>query len=143
MSGDHAKDGLPPADVPDPTVAFTAVEAAEASGTTPAVEMARPFILTGRHVARVDSCRCPDCKYGRRPGNDAVLYAGEDAMLLMINSAIRDGRYEDTRADYERRLHSVHADFDAAWHHARRTLEPAIRAWQRWRAAEDAKQVAA
>ena len=141
MSGDHAKDGLPPADVPDPTVAFTAVEAAEASGTTPAVETARPFILTGPDVPRVDSCRCPDCKYGRRPGNDAVLYAGPDAVMLLIHSAIRDGRYEDVHAYADEAEHAIAAKFDASERNARRTLAPAIRAWQRADAAR--KQVAA
>jgi hypothetical protein len=88
-------------------------------------------------------CRCDEHKYGQNPGTDAMLYVGPDAVHLMINSAIRDGRYEDLRADYARKLHGVHADFDAAGHHARRTLAPAIEAWQRWRVAEDAKAAAA
>ena len=76
-------------------------------------------------------CRCDQHKYGHRPGNDAVLYSGPDAVLLMINAAIRDGRYEDIHADFDAVQHSVHADFDASARRFARALQPAVRAWHR------------
>jgi hypothetical protein len=76
-------------------------------------------------------CRCDEHKYGHRPGADAVLYSGPDAVLLLINGAIRDGRYEDVHAYADAVTHSVHADLDAAERRIRRTLAPAVQAWQR------------
>jgi hypothetical protein len=87
--------------------------------------------LTTQLPAPPRPCRCDEHKYGHRPGNDAVLYAGPDAVLLMINSAIRDGRYEDIPADFDRVQHGVHARFDAAERQFARALQPAVRAWHR------------
>lgn len=91
---------------------------------------------TPASVARHDEpCRCDNHKYGQRPGCDAVLYSGPDAVLLMINAAIRDGRYEDIHAWLDQKRHDDHAKLDAAERQTRRTLAPAIRAWQRFNAA--------
>ena len=154
MSGDHAKDGLPPADIPDPTVAFTAVEAAEASA--PAVQsdrdsyesalevpltdemrlffgLARAAKETGKDtvtfgaVRHDQPCRCDEHKYGQRPGTDAILYAGQDVVYLMERAAIRDGRYEDAEA-FGARVHRGRlADFDAHFEHVRQTLSKGAR----------------
>lgn len=96
--------------------------------------------MTGPHP---EPCRCDQHKYGQRPGTDAVLYAGPDAVTLTINSAIRDGRYEDIGADFDAVQHRAHAGFDASMRRIRRTLEPAVRADQRFQAAQAAKAAAA
>jgi hypothetical protein len=87
---------------------------------------------TGTPAApQVPWCRCPNCKYGQNPGADAVLYAGPDAVMLFIHAAIRDGRYEDVHAYADEAEHAIAAKFDAVERNARRTLAPAVRAWQR------------
>ena len=85
-----------------------------------------------------ETCRCDEHKYGHRPGTDAVLYAGPDAMALVERAAIRDGRYEDALAYADHIAAELHAKCEAAAFSTRRTLEPAwepIDAWRRGRAA--------
>jgi hypothetical protein len=96
----------------------------------------------GTRPASDEPCRCPEHKYGHRPGTDAVLYSGPDAVMLLTHAAIRDGRYEDIGADFDAVQHRAHARFDASERRTARTLAPAIRAWQRWRNTEDAKMEA-
>ena len=72
-------------------------------------------------------CRCDDCKYGQRPGADAVLYTGADAVYLLERAAIRDGRYEDAQA-FGTKVHLGRmADFDAHHEHVRQTLSRGAR----------------
>jgi hypothetical protein len=78
-----------------------------------------------------EACRCPEHKYGRRPGTDAVLYSGPDAVMLLTHAAIRDGRYEDIGADFDEVQHSIHASFDASERRFARALAPVWRAVQR------------
>lgn len=85
-------------------------------------------------------CRCDQCRYEQRPGADAVLYSGPDSVLLSIFAAIRDGRYADIHAEADEAQHAIHASFDAAERRTRRTLAPALRAWQR---ADEARKRAA
>ena len=100
----------------------------------------RPFAAVRPYVqpATPPQCRCDAHKYGRNPGTDAVLYAGPDAVMLMVNAAIRDGRYDDIGADIDARQHSIHADFDAVGRRFGRKLAPV---WQQIAAAS--KQAAA
>ncbi len=102
--------------------------------------------MTAKHERPVAAARPyvqqPRPEHARHPGTEAVLYAGPDAVLLMILAAIRDGRYEDIHAYADEAQHAIHARFDAVQRHARRTLAPAVRAWQRADAARKG-QVAA
>ena len=79
--------GVMPEPPEDETRAFTAVELAEAT-TEPEPEPAR----------HDDPCRCDEHKYGQRPGNGLILHTGPDVVNLMIDRALRDGRYEDIEA---------------------------------------------
>ena len=78
-----------------------------------------------------EPCRCDEHKYGQRPGAGAVLYSGPDAVMLLIHGAIRDGRYEDIGADFDRVQHGIHAEFDASERRFARTLAPAWQAFLR------------
>lgn len=66
----------------------------------------------------------------RKPDLAAVLYAGDDAVELFERAAIRDGRREDVAAYADRAWTLVTAEFEQARLAARRTLEPAVKAWQ-------------
>jgi hypothetical protein len=125
----------------DPAVHGPAYAVKESGHDTQPFTAVRPFLTAG-HPPN-PGCRCDEHKYGQRPGTDAVLYTGPDAVMLLIHGAIRDGRYEDVHAYADEAQHAIAARFDAVERRYQRTLAPAIRAWQRWRAAEDAKQEAA
>jgi hypothetical protein len=89
----------------------------------------QPFPAVRPYVPQ--PCRCDQHKYGHRPGADAVLYSGADAVMLLTHAAIRDGRYEDVGAYADQVQHSIHASFDASERRFARALAPAWRAWQR------------
>lgn len=124
--------------VHDPDVHGRAYAVKQEGHDTQPISAVRPYLP----VAAVTpaSCRCDQHKYGQRPGADAALYAGEDAVMLLIHGAIRDGRYEDVHAYADEAEHAIAAKFDAAERRSRRTLAPAIRAWQR---ADEARRAAA
>jgi len=80
---------------------------------------------------RFEPCRCDSCKYGSTPGADAVLYAGEDAVDLMILAAKRDGRYEDIDAFADAATARAHVELNAT---ARKFSAALLPVWRRYEA---------
>ena len=80
---------------------------------------------------RYTPCRCDSCKYGRKPGTDAVLYAGKDAVDLMILAGRRDGRYEDIEAGFDAVQARAHVEFSAT---ARKFSAALLPVWRRYEA---------
>ncbi len=75
----------------------------------------------------VPACRCEQCRYGRRPAADAVLYAGPDAVHLLERAAIRDGRYEDIHAGFDAARARAHVGLNAAERNFTAALAPVWR----------------
>ena len=80
---------------------------------------------------RFEPCRCDEHKYGKNPGTDAVLYAGSDAVDLMILAAKRDGRYEDIDAGFDAVQARAHVAFNAS---ARKFSAALLPVWRRYEA---------
>ena len=45
-----------------------------------------------------EACRCDEHKYGQVPGRGTILHAGSETVGMLVDRAVRDGRYEDIEA---------------------------------------------